>query len=223
MTSPVIKFTYFDIEGKGESIRLALRLSQTPFEDIRVTFPEWPELKPSMPYGQIPVMTIDNGPMVTQSKALLRYVGTTFSQTLYPVEKLLAIEEAIGVVEDFLDEWRPRHSDTPNDFFPEDFFGSEEGKLLVKQVREKFVEKLLPKYMSYFTALLEKNDGKWLASTDEPTIADCYAIPFIRQLTRGHIDHVPTTCLDGYPKIIDYIKRFCALEQVKGRYNNGVF
>ena len=220
--APSIKLTYFDIEGVVECVRLALVLSNTEFEDIRVKFPEWKEMKPNMPYGQLPVLQIDDGPLYAQSKGLLRYVGATYSKTLYPTDKLLAIEEAIGVTEDLQRSWVPAFAPSKK-LVPEGFFDTEEGKLKIKQLREEFLAEDLPKFMKYLTALLQKNGGKWLASSDEPTIADCFALPIIRAWTRGHVDYIPTTCLDPYPEIVDWIKRFCALEQIKGRYNNGIF
>jgi glutathione S-transferase len=81
---PKIKLTYFDIEGAAEPTRLALALAGQEYEDVRVKFPDWKELKPKTPYGQLPIVTIDDGPMRTQSGAMLRWVGATLSKTLYP-------------------------------------------------------------------------------------------------------------------------------------------
>jgi prostaglandin-H2 D-isomerase / glutathione transferase len=220
--APTIKLTYFDIEGVAECIRLALLLSNTEFEDIRVNRPQWVEMKPKMPYGQLPVLQIDDGPLRAQSKSILRYVGATYSTTLYPSDKLLDIEEAIGVVEDLQRAWSGAFSPSRK-LVPDGFFETDEGKLKIQQLREEFLADDLPKIMQYLMALLKKNDGKWLASSDSPTVADCFALPIIRAWTRGHIDYIPTTCLDPYPEIVDWIKRFCSLEQVKGRYNNGIF
>jgi prostaglandin-H2 D-isomerase / glutathione transferase len=220
--APSIKFTYFDIEGLGEMVRLALALSGTEHEDIRITFPQWPALKPTVPYGQLPVMTIDDGPMLTQSKALLRYVGVTYSKTLYPTDKLLQIEEAIGVGEDLQKAFNPAIF-PQKALLPEGFLASDDGKAACKKLREEFVANDLPKYLTFLSALVERNGGKWIASSDEPTIADCFIVPVLRNLTRGHLDHIPTTCIDGFPVLVEYIKRFCALEPVKGRYNNGIF
>ena len=75
MATPKIKFTYFDIEGAGEQARLALVLSKTPFEDHRIQFSEWGELKPKTPDGQVPLLTVDDGPVRTQSRAIVRWVG----------------------------------------------------------------------------------------------------------------------------------------------------
>eukprot|EP00529_Nitzschia_sp_RCC80_P039198 CAMPEP_0113493720 /NCGR_PEP_ID=MMETSP0014_2-20120614/28737_1 /TAXON_ID=2857 /ORGANISM="Nitzschia sp." /LENGTH=56 /DNA_ID=CAMNT_0000387591 /DNA_START=118 /DNA_END=285 /DNA_ORIENTATION=+ /assembly_acc=CAM_ASM_000159 len=56
MTTPdnkKIKLTYFDIEGAGEPVRLALVMSGAEFEDDRIKFPDWGALKPKTPYGQL--------------------------------------------------------------------------------------------------------------------------------------------------------------------------
>jgi len=71
--------------------------------------------------------------------------------------------------------------------------------------------------------MLEKSGEKWLVEgLDDPTIADCYAVSFLRSFTKGHIDYVDTDCLSESPKIVDYIKRFCALPQINGWYKDGL-
>jgi prostaglandin-H2 D-isomerase / glutathione transferase len=219
---PSIKLTYFDIEGIAESIRLALTLTNTDYEDHRISFAEWPSMKHTMPYQQLPVMTLNDGHMLPQSKALLRWVGTEYSDTLYPPDKLLEIEEAIGVMEDLLRAWQPAFQPYKVGY-PDGYFNTDEGKGLTKKFREHFVRNDLPLYLTYISSLLKKNDGKWLASKDGPTIADCYAIPILRTFTNGFLDYIPVTCLDKSPDVVDYIKRFCALEPVKGRYSKGIY
>jgi glutathione S-transferase len=225
-TLPKIKLTYFDIEAAAEPIRLALVLSGVDFEDDRIAFSDWSALKPTTPYGQLPLMTVNDGPVRTQSGAMLRWVGSTLSDTLYPATKIFDIEEAIGVFEDLDKAWGPSlyMGMRPANFgYAEGFDKTDEGKQLIQKMRTDFVENKLAGHLTHLTNLLERNENKWLASTDAPTIADCKAVVFLRALTRGHIDHVPANCLETHPKIIAYLKRFCALEQVKGRYTNGVF
>jgi glutathione S-transferase len=223
--TPSIKLTYFDIEGVAESVRLALVLSGTPFEDDRIASSQWAELKPKTPYGALPVMTIDGGPQRTQSMAQLRYVASSFSKTLYPSDKLLDIEESMGVVQDITQSWMPNlyMGMRPANFgYPADFAQSEEGKAKIKEMREKWTKEELPKFLDRIEGLLNGSGGKWLVAGDEPTIADCSAVPLLRYFTRGHVDHVDATCLDSHPKIVEYIKRFCALDAIQGRYTNGI-
>lgn len=223
--SPKIKLTYFDIEGAAEPVRLALVLSETPFDDVRVPFSEWPDLKPKTPGGQLPIMTINDGPMRTQSKAMLRWVGSTQSTTLYPANKLFDIEEAIGIIEDLERAFRPAFymGMNPSGFgYPADFAKTDAGKKLIQELRETFVANELPKHLNRIQGLLQSHDGKWLVAGDAPSIADCVAIPALRSFTRGHIDYIPSTVLDKYPAIVAYIKDFCALGPVQGRYTNGI-
>jgi glutathione S-transferase len=223
--APSIKLTYFDIEGRAEPVRLALLLSGTEFEDERIQFKDWADLKPKTPYGKVPVLQIDNGPYKTQSGAMLRWVGSTYSSTLYPPSSLYDIEEALGLLHDMQDSWGPNLyiAMRPQTYgYPEGYSQTQEGKNLVKSMRESWVANELPKWIQYLEKMMDSHGGKWLASADDPTIADCVAVPLLRNFSRGFIDYVPADTLKPYPKICDYIQRFCALEPIQGRYTDGI-
>eukprot|EP00527_Entomoneis_sp_CCMP2396_P009769 CAMPEP_0198136684 /NCGR_PEP_ID=MMETSP1443-20131203/308_1 /TAXON_ID=186043 /ORGANISM="Entomoneis sp., Strain CCMP2396" /LENGTH=240 /DNA_ID=CAMNT_0043797943 /DNA_START=154 /DNA_END=876 /DNA_ORIENTATION=- len=231
-----IKLTYFDIEGAAEPVRLALALAGVDYTDDRLTFADWPTLKPGTPYGQVPVVTglfddDDNGnkpAMKGQSGAMLRYIGSKYSKTLNPIDNLYDVEEAMGVVGDIKNSWSPclYMGMRPEKYgYAKDYGKTEQGKKLIQTMRENWIKEELPTYVKQLEALLELHEGKWLASssTDEPTICDCDAVVFLRTFTKGHMDHVPVDTLEKYPKIVDYIKRFCALTPVKGRYTSGLY
>lgn len=225
---PSIKLTYFNIEAAAEPTRLALTLANIPFEDERINFPEWGALKPKTPYGQLPLMVVNGEERIrTQSGAMLRYAGKLVPEKeLYPVETLFEIEEAIGVVDDFKNSWNPclYISMRPMTFgYEEGFSKTDAGKALVKAMREKFVAEQMSVRLGHLAAKIEANGGKWLAPGDKPSIADCHAVPFLRSFTKGHVDFVDTKCLEINPTIVDYVKRFCALDGVKGRYDSGLF
>lgn len=208
-------------------MRLAFTLAGIPFEDVRVKFPEWQELKPKTPYGKMPVLTIDDGEMKTQSSAQLRYAASIDpSGSLYPQEKLYEIEECLGLIKDLQDAWSPNlyMGMNPSTYgYPADYAKTDEGKKKVETMRKEFVEKDLPTFLSYLEAKLEKNGGAFLCGGDKPTIADCALIPVLRAFTKGHIDHVDTECIKkNSPKLAEYVERFCALPQIKGRYTNGL-
>jgi glutathione S-transferase len=45
---PTYKVMYFDIKGRGESIRMALAVAGQEFEDVRYNYAEeWQKVKPS--------------------------------------------------------------------------------------------------------------------------------------------------------------------------------
>ena len=54
------KLTYFAIRGRGEPIRLLLVEAGQEFTDERVQFADWPALKPSTPFGQLPVLEVQH-------------------------------------------------------------------------------------------------------------------------------------------------------------------
>jgi len=56
--SPKVKLVYFDLHGRGEIARLCLHAADIPFDDCRVSFPEWREgkIKASSPFGQLPIL-----------------------------------------------------------------------------------------------------------------------------------------------------------------------
>jgi glutathione S-transferase len=220
-----IKLTYFDIEGAAEPTRLALALAGQDYEDERIKFPDWKELKPKTPYGQLPLMTIDDGPIKTQSGAMLRWVGAECSNTLYPREKIYDIEEALGVLVDFQNAWTPcaYMGMAPKKYgHPEGFGSTEEGKELTKNMRENFEKNELPMFLGRIEGLLARGGDKWIVPGDHPTIADCAVVAFLRSFTKGHMDHVDTNCLKTHPKVEAYAKRFCDLPQIQGRYTDGI-
>jgi prostaglandin-H2 D-isomerase / glutathione transferase len=220
-----IKLTYFNFEGSGEQVRLAFALSGTKYDDVRVDYPDgWAVLKPTLPFGQVPVITVDGGPMLAQSGAILRWIGREVSPSLYPANKMSEVDEALGLVQDMEDSWAPCLF---MNMFPtkyghaEGFEKTEQCKEAVKAMRTDWIGKELPRFAKYFVELMDKNGGGlWLASPDGPTIADCKLIPALRSFTRGFYDHVSPQCLDDYPRLVEYIKRFCALKEVKGRYSD---
>jgi prostaglandin-H2 D-isomerase / glutathione transferase len=223
----MIKLTYFDIEGRGEPVRLALVLAKVPFEDVRVQFDDWAALKPQTPTGQLPVLQVgEDGPMRTQSLAMLRWIGATYSTTLYPPDKLYEIEEALGVVEDLDRAFIiPRAVGMhPCELgYPVGYEKTPDGQDLIQRLRGTFIDECLPKFLVLLTKMMQShNDGPFLVAGREPTIADCVAIPLLRGFTRGFIDYIPITCLDSHPAIVEYVKSFCALEPIQGRYNNGI-
>jgi prostaglandin-H2 D-isomerase / glutathione transferase len=226
-SNKLIKLTYFDFEGFAEPVRLALLLSGTPFEDNRVSFSDWLVMKPTTPGGHLPIMTIGDDPTIKrQSSAMLRWVCMTKSSTLYPKDKVYEIEEALGDLEDLGSAFHPAQvmGMCPFAFgYPVGFEKTEEGKRIMESMRVDFITNKLPIYMKRLTDKMSKHNCPFFIDGSEPTIVDCMAIPMLRNFTRGYLDYVDPKCLDAYPTIVSYIKTFCALEQIQGRYKDGIY
>eukprot|EP01088_Endostelium_zonatum_P016266 TRINITY_DN4322_c0_g1_i2.p1 TRINITY_DN4322_c0_g1~~TRINITY_DN4322_c0_g1_i2.p1 ORF type:complete len:211 (+),score=45.32 TRINITY_DN4322_c0_g1_i2:46-678(+) len=108
------KLHYFNISyGRSEAIRLAFIYGNLPFEYNTFSFPEWPAIKPTAPWGTAPWLDVKQG-QIGQTQAILRYVG---KQTgLYPkddfeaakVDELLcALEDVTGVLRPIFQEQDP--------------------------------------------------------------------------------------------------------------------
>lgn len=70
--NPTYKLTYFDLKALAEPIRFLFAYGNIKYEDVRIATEKWPEIKPTMPLGQMPVLDID-GQRVHQSVAIGRY------------------------------------------------------------------------------------------------------------------------------------------------------
>ena len=55
------KIHYFDHFNRGEPIRMALWYANVPHEDNRMPFDNWAELKPKLPFVQLPALELPNG------------------------------------------------------------------------------------------------------------------------------------------------------------------
>jgi len=74
------KLIYFNGRGRAEPARLIFAYAGQNYDDHRMEGAEWPTLKPKTPFGQVPVLDIDNGKvMLSQSKAIARYLGNEFN------------------------------------------------------------------------------------------------------------------------------------------------
>lgn len=94
------KLIYFGIPGRGEAVRLALAIGGVDFEDARVPFQAWGKVKPTTPWGTVPVLELADGSQLAQARSILRFVGTATG--LYPSEPRLAqrVDELLDALED---------------------------------------------------------------------------------------------------------------------------
>ena len=83
LPASVPKLTYFAIEGRGETARLAFHIAGVKFEDIRVEFKDWPTVKPTTPWGHLPFLEWE-GRVIGQSNTINRLVGKFTG--LYPTD-----------------------------------------------------------------------------------------------------------------------------------------
>jgi len=173
---PQYKLTYFDFDGgRGEPIRIVFHSAGISFEDKRISFDEFRQMRAGMRFSCSPTLEID-GAEVTQSNAMLRYVGKMAN--LYPQDQLQALycDETMEAVEDLLHH--VVHT-----------FGLEGDEL--RKAREKLVDGWLTIFIKGFADLLARGGGEYFAD-GRLTVADLKVYMQVRSLLNGTLDHVPT-------------------------------
>lgn len=233
--------TYFDVRGQAEKIRLAFVLANIEFRDDRISFSDWADRKPKTRYGQLPCLTV-GGDEVCQSGAILksaapapcissvrdrrrllrRYVALAEGKTLYPVAdpaKCVQIEEVLGLLDDLRAAWQPcvDVASKPEAYGYKADLSSEQKDVLAKRLRTRFLAETLPRFLGFFTTHIEAHGGFFL-NGDEPTIADCTALPQFQYFASGVADHVPADCLEPFPTITDYVDRMMNIPAVRAYY-----
>jgi glutathione S-transferase len=182
MTKP--KLSYFDAPAsRGEECRLALHLSGVDFEDVRVKGPEWPAVKAQSPFGALPTFELPGKPMLAQSNAILVYIGRTWG--MHPKDDFEAArhEMMMNAVEDLRIE-----IGNTIDLEPE----------AKKKAREEIAETVLP----VWCANAEKQIAGPFFAGDKPHVVDMKLFMITRWLTGGKLDHIPTSIVAGYGKLM---------------------
>merc|ERR1711997_1270293 len=97
-----IKLTHYNVRGRGETARLVLAYAGKEFEDKRIAPEDMPSLKPSLPFGQLPVLEID-GDTIGQSMAIARFLANEYgiagSSNLVKAQ----VDEVVDVMNDVQD------------------------------------------------------------------------------------------------------------------------
>lgn len=175
-----MKLTYFDIDaGRAEATRIALHTAGIAFEDDRIAFPQFGEIRDGLPFRAVPVLEID-GVRVTQSTALDRYIGKMAG--LYPTDPLQALycDETMSAVEDVTARVGQTMGMT--------------GEAL-KSAREEFASGWLKTFILGFADLLERGGGEYFAG-GELSVADLRFFVWVRSLRKGILDHIPADLVD---------------------------
>lgn len=71
---PSYKLIYFNSKGRAELSRFILAQAGVEYEDVRLTKEQWAELKPSTPFGGLPVLEVD-GKKLAGSSCIARFLA----------------------------------------------------------------------------------------------------------------------------------------------------
>ncbi len=177
-----LTLTYFDFDGsRGLEARLALSVAGVDFTDDRIKREQWPGLKPQVPFGALPVLTVGDR-RLAQSTAILFWVGRTHG--LLPEDPWTAAEHAalMQSVEDLRHKVPGSRGKDPD---------------TLRAERQDFASGWLRQWGETIAARIQ---GPYLEG-DALHVADIKLYVILRSVLGGVYDHVPGSIFDDLPKI----------------------
>lgn len=182
---PKPRLTYFDAAtSRGEECRLAFVIAGAEFEDNRLPRSEWPKLKPTTPFGSVPVLELEGHPPLSQANAILTHIGRRFG--LLPKDdewECARLESLLSACEDL------RHAISRT-------FGIKDPAEL-ERVRQELVQGPI----TTWAANMEKQIRGPYAGGSAISVADIKLFVIMGWLGKGILDHVPTDVLAPFPKL----------------------
>lgn len=167
------------------------------FTDDRLPKGGWAEVKPTTPYGQVPVMQSD-GRMLAQSNAMMRYVCKLGG--LYPEEPFSAA---------LTDEV----NDTCSDLFMCAFRYRGGDKAVLKADREKMVNEDIPKFAGGLEKRLQALGSKDFV-LESVSMGDVAIFTLINSFKCNILEFVDPNILDEFSTIMGIYRSVCAIPEV---------
>lgn len=179
----VPKLTYFNLVGRVFGLRIALfkAFGKDGWIDDRIEFSQWADMKPKTPLGYLPILTLEDGEVRTQTDALTRWAGK--KSGLYPSneEDALIVDEVITTSFEALNK-------TP-------MSKNEEEK---KKLRTEYAEGFLSKALTLLQDRV-KAGNPWVAGSSL-SVGDLTLVMLTDMIVTGNFDYVPPSLIvDGFP------------------------
>jgi glutathione S-transferase len=182
---PKTTLTYFDLAAsRGEECRLALHLGGVPFTDERLKRADFDARRKSLPFGGLPVLTVEGHPPLAQSNTILRLIGREHG--LHPTEPWAAAREEsiMDSVEDMRHHLRP--------------IARIKDEAEKKRAREEAAHGYLQDWAGFIERQIE---GPFVGGA-ELHVADIKLFVAVAPFLKGVIDHVPTDVFKDFPKLL---------------------
>lgn len=208
-----LKLVYFGIPALGEPLRLLLALGDFDWEDVKVTFPQWSELKGSSRWGQMPLLQVD-GRELAQTKAIARFLAKQVSvdggRALYPSDLVAAYE-----VDEFVDAFEDVRGKLVPTFSIQDQAEKESARAALLAPGTGAAAQLLAKLEAHCGTAAS---GCMVGSAT--TLADVWCFFFLNFLRCGFWDGISPDSVSAvhYPKLFAVERRVAALPKVAAYY-----
>ncbi len=162
-----------------------MHLAGVDFEDVRIKFDAWPDMKAQTPYGALPVFEMPGMSPLAQTNAILVLIGRRHG--LHPSDGFEAAqhEAMMNHVEDLRANVGPT--------------------LRLKDPEKKAArEALATGFMPAWAQFAEKNiaDGGPFFAGGKLNVVDLKLHLAVRWFIGGNVDHIPATIFAGYPRLM---------------------
>jgi len=190
--APRVKLTYFPLYGRGETMKMCLAYGKVDYEMRDVSFQEWATVKPTMKFGQMPVLNWDELE-IYQSNTIVRFIAKKVGLVGKTQEDFFMADMVLEHTGDFFNY-------LPKLRFPESAAAQQ-------ATVDKFM-KFLPGWLRGAETLLEERGGAFYAA-NQLTFADLamqHVLFFLQwKEDKGFKDMVGCderfTILDKYPLV----------------------
>jgi glutathione S-transferase len=199
------KLTYFDFAGsRGEEIRLALTIAGMPFEDNRISRDAFHQMKPTLPFGSLPIFEIEGRGVFSQTNAILRLIGRKHG--LHPDDPFEAARH--DAVMEAAEDLRHRASRTMQ-------MENEQERIAAREV---LARDFLPMWARGIEGLI--GEGQFVGGASV-NVADLKLFMIDKWIAGGGLDHIPRDTFDPFHKLKAVAAGVAAHPAVAGRYNAG--
>jgi glutathione S-transferase len=217
--TPKLELLYFNVDGKGEPLRLMMGHAKLAFDDTRISFEQFTKMKESgeLAFGQVPMLKVDGTAQLVQTSAIARYIAQiSGDESLYPSDPLKAAK-VDAICEQTNDMYAGILPATYQERFGFDTaLGGPAGDG-TKKVQAKLRSDVLPRHLGFLQKLLDASKSGWLADTAGPSAADFIMAPALKQLPKAKVwgDAGADDLLAKFPKVQEYVAKFYALDCCK--------
>jgi len=156
------KLTYFDVNGRADCIRMMLNHAGAQYEDCRLSFPQFGEMKQQgcFPMGSVPVWDED-GFCMPDGCAILRMLAIRHGYYSDKPMIIHNIDSIVDFAEGLMKPWST---------YTAPLLGG--GALADDEKADEFINKYVKELVRVVGARLDGHGKKFIAGTDRPTIAD---------------------------------------------------
>merc|ERR1712241_979895 len=195
------KLIYFNFRGRGELPRWILTQGKGchGFEDCRISFEEWPALKPKTVLGFLPQLEMGDCKL-SQYGAVCRTLAKMCKLDGSCPEECAQADMINECAKDVMDAFYNCHS--------------EKNECMKKGMMCKFMDETVPKFCERMTCLLKKNGGKYFVG-DCLTYADLAVACTLDSLCLNFPNADMTKCMQKYKELCCHHSMVCGLPAIK--------